>query len=223
MHRVKVIAIALSFALLCTSCRDVVEPDIETDAKGLSNYIIANATNDDIELNNTLYSNNGVLIELYGSDSAADALEIVSICNKWLSENEDSILIRDSIMLSIEIYPEKPNEDDRDSLRYSSRVGNYDVSFASDVYSIIDCIDINYSVDFDSSLFENYDFRYIGVPSNIVIDDFGVFVDMDRLQYLIVNDGPFGHDEQLLDDKYQEFCDYYNAYDELQFECSKVL
>ena len=222
MYRIREITVILAFAFLCVSCGHPGKSEIGIDAECMSDYIIQNVTNDNIELNDTLYSDNGVLIELYGSDSAADALEIVGICNNWLSENEDSVLLRDHISLSIEIYQGKPNEDDRDSLGYSSRVGNYDVSFASEVGPSIDCIDINHSINFDTSIFEGYDFRYIGVPSNVVIDDFSVFVEMDQLRYLIVNDGPYSHDEQVLDDKYREFCEYYYSYDELQFSCSKV-
>lgn len=224
MNKIKhiYILVIITFMLLFSSCYYSTNYSVKSEANDLSVFIMENITNKGINHNRTLYSDDGILIELYGSDDIHDALELTNICNRWLTDNQDSVVHRDSLSLSVEMYLDKPDDDDRDSMGYSFRIANNDVSFATSVEPEIDCIDINRSIDFCTSIFNGYNYRYIGLPSNTTIDDFHVFVEMSNLRCLIVNDGPFSVDRQRLEDKYAEICALYNTYDELQFGCYKV-
>ncbi|MCR5593143.1 MAG: hypothetical protein K6F79_05290 [Saccharofermentans sp.] len=182
---------------------------------------MSNTTNEEIVYNHTFYGDDGMLIEFYGSDDVHDALQMVNYCNRWLEENEDSVVAQESMRIVIEIYNDKPDQGNRDCLEYNFRIGNFAETFRNEISDQIDCLDINRANDFCVSVFEGYDLQHIRIPSNTVIDDFDVFIDMSRLRRLIVSDGPFTVDTQAIEDKYQELIDHYNTYDELPFECMK--
>lgn len=189
------------------------------EATKVSRYLMDNLTNSEIRVSKIWYESDEIRIELYGSWAGKDIAELIELSDRWLEENPDSIIIRNRMRFSIELYEQKPENSERISHSYSCRIANFDAYFAPHVSHDIDCIDINRCDLFLTSYFEGdkNNYRVIMFPSYIVIDDFEVFLNMPELERLVISDYPFMDYRPYLEERYAQIDELAQEYGPVTF------
>ena len=202
------------------SCHSEKEIEIKREMNEYSDYILENITNKQIKLSNKEYSENGIYIELYGSQSRVDIEDLITICNEWVAENQDAILVCEGKKIRIEMYNEKPDNGDRESSAYAVCISNYGIDIAKEPSDCLDVLEIHKCDEFYTSFFESSDMSYraITLPSNTIIDDFDVFMSMNDLLVLEFSDHPYDNDKERLEAIRQELDVYATNYDSIPFE-----
>lgn len=190
MRRIYLAIMILLIVFTSTSCSG--NHEIKKAAHNMADYILSNLSNDSIKCSDIRYSDDGILIEIYGSDSAGDVMEIADLSNNWMVNNIESIICTDSLCVSIELYLEKPEEVDREYLNYIAAFRNYDYDFDRTTSDNIDCLEIIQCHEFSTSLLDNgNDYRVIVLPGDVIVDNSEVFVHMDSLKYVLIKDYDF--------------------------------
>lgn len=211
----------LIFGLQLCSCSPE-KRQLRSEMNSLADFIIDGLSNDDIELAEKEYSeNNGIFITLYGSDKSEDILELINICNEWMENNQESYAVSDGLRISVDLYRNKPVTQGWERHNYVVRIGNYSDYFGDYAAgSDFDCLEIRYCDNLQTSIFRSFsvDYRYISMPSTVEIDDFDVFVDMNELDVLVIDDAGFEVDDQRVVEKYNEIVALADEYSDLQFE-----
>ena len=208
------------FVLQFCSCSSE-NKQIKKEKQNLANYIMANLDNDDIKVaKKGYYEASGIYITLYGSDKTEDVLELITICDEWINNNQDSYAVRERLNITVELYLNETKPRGCWTNDYVARISNYSSHPQLAPSSKFDCLDINSFDSLQSSDFRDLpnDYRYISLPSTVEIDDFEVFVDMTALEELEICDYPFEGDPQRVRDKYNEIMEIADDYTDLQFE-----
>lgn len=193
---------------------------IKGEMNAYLDYILENITNKQIKLSKKEFSENGIYIELYGSQLCSDIEDLITICDGWIAENQDSVLVSERKKIRIELYYQKPDNGDRESSRYAVSIRNYGIDIAKEPSSCLDVLEIHKCDGFYTSFFggSNLNYRAITLPSNTIIDDFDVFMSMSNLLVLEFSDHPYDNDLVRLEEIRQELEEYASNYANIPFE-----
>ena len=145
---------------------------------------------------------------------------MITICNEWVAENQDAVLVCEGKKIRIEMFNEKPDNGDRESSAYAVCISNYGIDIAKEPSDCLDVLEIHKCDEFYTSFFESSDMSYraITLPSNTIIDDFDVFMSMNDLLVLEFSDHPYDNDKERLEAIRQELDVYATNYDSIPFE-----
>ncbi len=220
LKKTLIFLLILLFILQLCSCSPE-KRQLRKEKKELASYILSNLDNDEIKFVETNYFGpNSMYITLYGSDKAEDILDLITICDEWINNNQDSYAVSERVPITVELYLKKPVKSGHNDYDYVVSISNYYDSPILASSAAFDCIDINSCASLQSSDFRSLldHCRYISLPSTVEIDDFEVFIDMTELEYIMISDSPFEVDHQRVIDKYNEIMEIASDYPDLQFE-----
>lgn len=220
--QIMIFIIVCSVLLFCSCSSE--KRQIRREMNDLAEYLLNELENDNIKIANKDYSVNGIYISLYGSNDDEDISELVTACDRWIRDNQDSSVVSGRLKIAVELYLEKPVERGMSIGDYAVRISNWSNSPDLSPSSSFDCLEINRCDSLRSSVFEYLpdDYRVIVLPSIVEFDDFDVFVSMENLEYLVISDRPLNDDTQRLEAKYEELMQIAEGYPDLHFECLGV-
>lgn len=219
MKRAVAILVTIVMVFSMISCRSDLEKSISRDMNSFADYISDNLLSDDIQICRTRCDEGGLYIELYGSEACSDILELIMVCNDWVDQNRDSTVLRENKKIRVELYNQKPDDNDRESSSYAVRLSNFGIDYATEPSSYMDVLDINICNEFHTSSLNqlSINYRVIMLPTNSVIDDFDVFMGMKNLEALVFSDDPYDSDEAQVERLTEELSIATSEYESIPF------